>query len=385
MKTQLEGIVVPLLTPFRTDTGDLDETALRRLVDRLIPTGVQALIVNAATSEFFHMDEAERRRAAEIVVEQAARRVPVLAGAGAPGTRLSIAAARHAESIGADGLLMMPPYYVPLSVDQVLAHYVAVSDAVSIPTMLYNNPFVSGVLLTPDDLLRFVTEANIPWIKLTTQHIEHVPAILDRVGDRATVFEGVDSLAFPSMVNGSVGWIAGPANAIPEHALELWRLTRVAGDWTAAYALHRRLVPLLDFLWGEGVFQSSLKEICGLRGYALGAVRAVPGADPGAALEGPPVRPRSRSRGRGGRSDAEVIGTTDKRLTHLFEPIRIGPKELRNRVICTGHNPHYGSDGTIGDQMIAFHVQKAKGGIALSTTGATSVHPSGGMLPWRRS
>ena len=68
-------------------------------------------------------------------------------------------------------------------------------------------------------------------------------------------------------------------------------------------------------------------------------------------------------------------------LTHLLSPIRIGPRELRNRVICTGHNPHFDVGGLIGDQQIAFHVQKAKGGIALSTTGATSVHPSGGMLP----
>ena len=135
-------------------------------------------------------------------------------------------------------------------------------------------PFVSGVLLTPDDLMRFVLEANIPWIKLTTQHIEHVPAILDRVGDRATVFEGVDSLAYPSMANGLVGWVSGPANAIPELAIDLWRLTVVERDLGAAYALHRRLVPLLDYLWNQGVFQSSLKEIWALRGYDQGAVRA---------------------------------------------------------------------------------------------------------------
>lgn len=271
---QLQGIVVPLLTPFRRDNGDLDADALRALVDRLVASGVQSVIVNAATSEFYHMTEAERRRAAEIVVDQAQNRVPVLAGCGAPGTRLSVEAARHAESIGANGLLMMAPYYVPLTVDQVLRHYVTVSDAVAIPIMLYNNPFVSGVLLTPDDLVRFVDHANIPWIKLTTQHIEHVPAILDRVGDRASVFEGVDSLAFPSMANGSVGWVSGPANAIPELALDLWRRTVVERDLPAAYALHRRLVPLLDFLWNQGVFQATLKEICALRGYDQGAVRA---------------------------------------------------------------------------------------------------------------
>lgn len=273
MVPTLEGIVVPLLTPFRRDDGDLDQKAFRSLVDRLVDAGVQALIVNAATSEFYHMTERERRTAAEVVIDQAAGRLPVLAGCGAPGTRLAIEAARHAESIGASGLLMMAPYYVPLTVSQVLGHYVAVSEAVSLPIMLYNNPFVSGVLLTPDDLVRFVAEANIPWIKLTTQHIEHVPAILDRVGDAATVFEGVDSLAFPSMANGAVGWVAGPANALPELAIDLWRATVLERDLPKAYAIHRRIAPFMDFLWGQGVFQSALKEVCALRGYDQGTVR----------------------------------------------------------------------------------------------------------------
>lgn len=278
MPPNIEGIVVPLLTPFEAGSQDVDAPALRSLVDLLIAQGVHALIVNAATSEFFLMDDAERRRAAEVVVEQANGRLPVLVGAGAPGTRNSIAHARHAEAIGATGLLIMPPYYVPHSVDAILRHYVAISDAVSIPTMLYNNPFVSGVLLTPDDLVRFVDHANIPWIKLTTQHVEHVPAILDRLGTRAAVFEGVDSLAFPSMANGAQGWVSGPANAIPELALSLWQAVCMDRDLIAGQRLQRRLVPLLDFLWDEGVFAATLKEICRLRGQPLGVVRS-PGAE----------------------------------------------------------------------------------------------------------
>src|SRR5262249_31060469 len=149
---------------------------------------------------------------------------------GSPATRLSVTWAKHAESIGANGLLMTPPTYAAVPMDAVVRHFSIVSDAVSIPIMLYNNPFVTGVLVGPDDVLRIVEAANVPWIKLTTQHIEHVPAILDRVGDRAVTFEGVDSLAFPSMANGSVGWVSGPSNAIPELAVELWRLVRVERD-----------------------------------------------------------------------------------------------------------------------------------------------------------
>ena len=273
MPVHLEGLVVPLLSPFTVDTDELDVAALRRLVDRVIAQGAHAVIANAGTSEYYHLDEAERLIEAEVVVDQVAGRVPVLVGAGATSTRGSIRWAKHAEAIGASGLLMTPPYYGPSPVRAILRHFVAVSDAVSIPTMLYNNQFVCGVLLGPDDLLDFVKHANVPWIKLTTQHPEHVPAILDKVGDRAVCFEGVDNLAFASMAMGSVGWIAGPGNAITELGRELWRLVRIERDLPAAQILHRRLAPLLNFLWDQGVYCSSLKEICRLRGYPLGAVR----------------------------------------------------------------------------------------------------------------
>jgi 4-hydroxy-tetrahydrodipicolinate synthase len=270
----LEGIVVPILTPFSRGTDELDDVALRRLVDFLIDAGVQGIIANASTSEFYHLTDDERRREAEIVIEQAHGRVPVLVGAGASGTKLSVLWARHAQSLGADGLLIMPPYYEALSVAQIRAHYATVSEAVPLPIMLYNNPFVAQVLLSPDDLAEIVKVARIPWIKLTTKHIEHIPAILDRTDGTVRVFEGVDSLAFPSMVNGAVGWVAGPANAIPELAVRLWRLSLKEPDLVAAQALQRKLAAFLDFLWDEGVFCSALKEICRMRGYPLGATRA---------------------------------------------------------------------------------------------------------------
>jgi 4-hydroxy-tetrahydrodipicolinate synthase len=274
MTIKLEGVVVPLLTPFTAGGEEIDIPALRRLIDRLIAAGVSGIIANAGTSEYYHLSEAEREREAEVAIEQAAGRVPVLIGASAISTHQTIRWAKHAEALGAAGLLIMAPYYAAVPIDAIYKHFAAISDAVATPLMLYNNPFVAQVLLMPDQIARLVEISNMPWIKLTTKEVEHVPLILQHVGDKATVFEGVDTIAFPSLANGSVGWIAGPANAIPELAIELWRLVRVEGDLKKAYALHRRLLPFLDYAVNGGMFCSFLKEVCGLRGYPLGQTRA---------------------------------------------------------------------------------------------------------------
>lgn len=274
MTPNIEGIVVPVLTPFTPGKDELDIPALKRLVDWLVGTGVSALIANAGTSEFYHLDDAERLQEAEIVVDCVAGRLPVLVGAGAVATRHSVRWAKHAESVGASGLLVMPPYYEAVSETAIQHHYAAISDAVSIPIMLYNTPFASQVLLSPEQICRIVSQANIPWVKQTTRVIDHTPLILGLLGNRVSIFEGWDTLAFASMANGAVGWVAGPANAIPELAVELWRLVRVERNLESAWALHLKLLPLLSFVQYEGVYCSALKEICRLRGYPLGTVRS---------------------------------------------------------------------------------------------------------------
>ena len=273
MKPPVEGIVVPMLTPFTADGDALDVPALRGLVDRLADAGVHGLIPNAGTSEFYHLDDAERRRAAEVVVEQAAGRLPVIVGAGAIATRHVIQWAKHAESLGAAGLLIMPPYYLPATKRAIVQHFAAVSEAVSTPIMLYNNPFVSGVLLGPDDIAQIVSVANIGWIKLTTKVIEDIPPILDRIGDRIPIFEGWDTLGFPSMLNGSKGLISATANVMPQLMIDLWRKTRVERNLDEAEAADRRLLPFIHYVIREGIFLSALKQISRLQGYPMGPVR----------------------------------------------------------------------------------------------------------------
>jgi len=270
--TKLHGIVVPLLTPF-TERDEFDEPAYRRLVDFVIDAGVHAIITNAATSEFYALDDAERVRIAEVAMEQARGRVPVLVGAGAAATRQSVYWARHAKSIGAAGLLIMPPYYFPPTIDAVVRHFAAVSDAVDTPIMVYNAPYAANLLLTPQHIERLTRSANIPWVKLTTGVLHHVTELRKMLGERVAIFEGVDTLAFASFAMGSVGWVAGTANMIPELAVKLWHLAHVDADLRGARALNDRIDPIQRMATTPAIYAGWIKEVCRLRGVPLGGSR----------------------------------------------------------------------------------------------------------------
>ena len=273
MPRKLQGIVTPLLTPFSADGERVDLGAYRALIDHVIAGGVHAIIANAATSEFTALDDAERMDLAATAIDQARGRVPVLIGASSAATRGAVHWARHAKSLGADGLLLTPTFYGRPTIDAVVRHYAAVSDAVDTPIMLYNAPYAQQMLLTPADIIRIAERANIPWVKLTTGVIDHVTLLRAMAGDRFAIFEGVDTLAFPSMALGAVGWVAGPSNMIPEHAVELWRLTCVAPDLKAARALNDRIDPIQRMATTPAIYYSWIKEICRLRGLPLGSAR----------------------------------------------------------------------------------------------------------------
>jgi 4-hydroxy-tetrahydrodipicolinate synthase len=271
----LQGIVVPLLTPFDRATLDVDLEALGAHVDHLIDAGVNGFIACAGASEFYHLSDAERLDVAEFVIDRVSRRVPVLIGVGASGTRQSIAFAKHAESAGADGIMLMAPYYGARPRSLVIDHFVATSDAVSLPMLLYDNPFSTNVTFSPDDIAEIVSKARIPWVKLTTKHPEHVAEIVERVAGRAVVFEGFDPVALFSMMNGAVGWVCTPGNAFPHICLRLWRAARLEQDLDAALRCHRALAPLLTYILNaSGAYLAGLKTACAVQGRPMGTVRA---------------------------------------------------------------------------------------------------------------
>jgi 4-hydroxy-tetrahydrodipicolinate synthase len=274
LRRDLKGIVVPVMTPFDPVTLDVRFEDLGRQVDHLIDAGVHGLITNAGASEFYHLDDEERRAVAEFVVARVAGRVPVLVGVGSSGTRNAIAFARHAESVGADGVMLMAPFYGGRPRSMVVNHFVATATAIAIPMLLYDNPFATNVTLSNDDIVQIVEAAGIPWIKLTTKHVENVPELVARLEGRASIFEGFDPLALFSLMNGAVGWVCTPANAFPGLCLTLWRLAAVERDLAGALAVHHAVREYLDcILAAPGGFLSGLKESCRIQGRPMGVVR----------------------------------------------------------------------------------------------------------------
>jgi 4-hydroxy-tetrahydrodipicolinate synthase len=272
MHIKLKGIVVPLATPFSSATGEFDEATFRRHVDLVIDSGVSAVIANAATSQFSSMSDAERTKIAEVAADQVSGRVPFLIGAGASSMREAIRWTRHAKSLGADGVMIMPPYYGPTPADVAVDHFAGVSDACDLPIMIYNAPYASHVLLLPEHILQMVERANIGWVKLTTGVIDHVTALRLSLGGRVGIYEGVDPLAFPSFCLGADGWVAGPGNMIPEIAIEMWRRVGAA-DLNAARRLQDKVYPLLQTMREKMAYGTVINEVCRLRGIDLGVVR----------------------------------------------------------------------------------------------------------------
>src|SRR5919206_1928076 len=152
MPEPFHGVLPALITPFTEDGSAIDTQALAANVERLIGAGVAGLVPGGSTGEFTTLSNAERRLLVEATVEAAAGRVPVVAGTGALSTRETVELSVHAERAGAAAVMVVPPFYDPLSWRELRAHYTAVADAIAIPIMYYNLPSASGVTLTAEQL-----------------------------------------------------------------------------------------------------------------------------------------------------------------------------------------------------------------------------------------
>ncbi len=211
--TEFHGTYTVMITPF-SDDGSVNVAALRAFVDWQIAEGIHDLIPLGSTGEFLSLSDTEKELVTATVIKQAARRVPVLIGTGAEDTREVVRLSRRAEALGADGVMIIPPFYSTPTDDEILHHYRTVSDAIGIPIMVYNNPAVANVDLCPALIARLAEIDNCRYIKESTLEVTRVRDIIRRCGDRMQVFGGI--LGFESFVEGAVGWTAVAANVIPD-------------------------------------------------------------------------------------------------------------------------------------------------------------------------
>ncbi len=246
---RLSGVFTALVTPFRG--GEIDWPAFDRLVERQIDAGVAGLVPVGTTGEAATLTADESECVIRRTVEIAAGRAVVLAGAGKIGTARTIGAVKRAEALGADGCLLVTPYYNMPDQNGLFSHYAAIAGATSLPLMLYSVPGRTGVDLAPDTVGRLARSfANITAIKEAGGRCERVTALRAACPEGFGIHCGDDLLTLPFIALGAVGVTSVVANLAPEATCALVAAAR-RGDHAHALALHEALAPLLQALFAE--------------------------------------------------------------------------------------------------------------------------------------
>jgi 4-hydroxy-tetrahydrodipicolinate synthase len=242
--TRLQGCGTALVTPF-TGTGEVDHDALRALVDWQIAEGMDFLVPCGSTGEAQTLDDAERERVVATVVEAAAGRVPIMAGATSNDTARAVAETRRMCRLGVDYILSATPYYNKPTQDGLYAHFSAVADAAEKPVCLYNVPGRTAVNLKPAVALRLAEHPNVLGIKEASGDLKQVMDILRERPDRFAVLSGDDWLTLPIVAAGGDGLVSVASNEMPGAMRALVHLV-LAGDLEKARDWHYRLLPLMD-------------------------------------------------------------------------------------------------------------------------------------------
>jgi len=245
-----KGTITALVTPF-TQEGELDEQSFRRLVDWQIAENIDALVPVGTTGESPVLSHEEHKRVTAMCIEQTKGRVPVIAGAGSNSTREAIDFASSAEKMGADGVLVVTPYYNKPNQAGLFAHFSAVAAAISIPLIIYNIPSRSVIDMTPETMGRLVeTHKNIIGVKDATGRVERVYDQRIACGDDFVQLSGEDASVLGFNAHGGNGVISVTANIAPRACAEVQAACR-AGDYARARALHDRLMGLHKALFLE--------------------------------------------------------------------------------------------------------------------------------------
>jgi 4-hydroxy-tetrahydrodipicolinate synthase len=244
MRTNFTGVGTALITPF-TKAGALDEAAVRRLARRQIDHGTHFLVPCGTTGEVPTLSAAERRRVVEIVVDEAAGQVPILAGAGGYDTHEVTEAAKEMQAAGATGLLSVTPYYNRPTPEGLYAHYAAIAEATPLPIVVYNVPGRTGCNVDASTLAKLATIPTIVGVKEASGNMSQMADILRAVPDTFLVLSGDDAITVPLMAIGGRGVISVASNQIPREMADMVEAAE-RGDFAAARRIHQRILGLMQ-------------------------------------------------------------------------------------------------------------------------------------------
>lgn len=263
------GSGVAIVTPFNNETVDLP--ALGRLIDFQLENGTDAIVVCGTTGEATTMTYHERMRAIEFCAEHVAGRVPVIAGSGSNSTEAAIALSRDAERAGADGLLLVTPYYNKATQAGLIRHYQTIADAVSKPCVLYNVPSRTGVSITPETYAELAKHPNINGVKEASGSLSNIQKTRNLCPEDFSIWSGNDDETAPICLLGGVGVISVVANVLPAEMHALAKLC-LEGDFASAGTLQLYLKDFCDAMFCE-VNPIPVKTALNLLGWEAGDLR----------------------------------------------------------------------------------------------------------------
>jgi 4-hydroxy-tetrahydrodipicolinate synthase len=243
-----KGTLTAIVTPFRD--GEVDERALRDHIEWQVQSGVDGIVPCGSTGESATLSHAEHERVIRITVEQVRKRVPVVAGTGSNSTAEAIRLTASAREMGADGALLISPYYNKPTQDGIFKHYKTIATSVDLPLLVYNIPGRTGSNIAPETFARLAEVKNIVGVKEASGSMDQTSDILRLCGDRLTILSGDDALTVPLMALGAKGVIATIGNVMPREMHEL-AAAGLAGDFARAREIHYRMLPLMRALFIE--------------------------------------------------------------------------------------------------------------------------------------
>ncbi|KAL2813381.1 hypothetical protein BJX63DRAFT_443044 [Aspergillus granulosus] len=269
--TSLHGILVALITPFTDDKTAIDESRLESHINRLIAAGIHGLVPGGSTGEFTTMSVAERKQLTELCIKYAAGRIPVVAGTGSTSTAEAVDLAVHAAKAGAAAVMVVPPFYDPVNLEQLTELFSEIHSASGLPIMYYNIPSASGLTLSPTEIAG-LSKVGVKYLKDTSGNAPAFTELVFGLSDQITAFNGWDTLTFYGLAAGCPGGVWGAANIIPELAVELYEAVSVKGDLVRGRELWSKAWPICKFLESHN-YAAAVKTGVELTGQSTGGLR----------------------------------------------------------------------------------------------------------------
>ena len=267
----LKGMGVALITPFKEDES-VDYEALGKLVDYQLQNGTDYLVVLGTTAETPTLTEEEKQNIIQLVVSKVNGRIPIVLGVGGNCTRALVEKLKKDNFDGIDAILSVVPYYNKPSQEGIYQHYKAISEATSLPIVLYNVPGRTGVNMTAETTLRIARECkNVVAIKEASGNITQMDDIIKNKPENFDVISGDDGITFPLITLGAVGVISVIGNAFPREFSRMVRLG-LAGDYDNARTIHHSFTELFNLLFVDGN-PAGVKSMLNAMGYVENKLR----------------------------------------------------------------------------------------------------------------